>query len=298
MTQTAYLGHPRYLDELERELGAVIARHGRLLLAPGPPRAAAWAQNVWLDTRHARIASIGEGARLLRALQRNWVAYAPVLGGRVRLLAGALPYVAARPVRFPEPAPAAPLGSFTLLSREDLLYSARGSSPFPHGEARFVEDHRAPPNRAYLKLWEAFTWLKEHPRAGETCVDLGSAPGGWTWALATLGARVISVDKAPLAPEVAALPGVEFLRQSAFAIHPDSVGSVAWLVCDVACYPARLLGLLERWLAAGTAERIVATVKLQGSGDPDALRALGGIPGARIRHLWHNRHELTWAWRA
>ena len=63
----------------------------------------------------------------------------------------------------------------------------------------------APPNRAYLKLWEALTLAANMPdgrmpRPGELCLDLGSSPGGWSWVLQKLGARVISVDKAPLDP--------------------------------------------------------------------------------------------------
>ena len=41
-----------------------------------------------------------------------------------------------------------------------------------------------------------------------------------------MGARVISVDKAPLAPEVASLPGIEYRRESAFALGPDAAGPV------------------------------------------------------------------------
>jgi len=47
--RTAYLAAKGYVDELAHELGAVERRHGRLLIASGPPRTAAWAANVWLD---------------------------------------------------------------------------------------------------------------------------------------------------------------------------------------------------------------------------------------------------------
>jgi Predicted SAM-dependent methyltransferase len=59
--------------------------------------------------------------------------------------------------------------------------------------------------------------------------------------LAKLGARVIAVDKAPLDPAVAALPGVEIRQASAFALDPAEIGPVDWLFSDVICYPARLL---------------------------------------------------------
>ena len=59
---TAYRAAERYIDELERELGAVESRHGRLLTLPGLPRPAAWAANVWLDPRQITIASISDAA--------------------------------------------------------------------------------------------------------------------------------------------------------------------------------------------------------------------------------------------
>jgi 23S rRNA (cytidine2498-2'-O)-methyltransferase len=110
-----------------------------------------------------------------------------------------------------------------------------------------------------------------------------------------LGARVIAVDKAPLDPAVARLPGVEWRGESAFAIAPESLPPVDWLFSDVACYPERLLRLVERWRASGRARRFVCTIKLQGETDHAAVRAFAAIPGASVAHLFHNKHELTWA---
>ncbi|MEW5729560.1 MAG: SAM-dependent methyltransferase [Pseudomonadota bacterium] len=295
MTLTAYLAPEGFEDDLRAELGDVAEQHGRLMLAPGPARAVAWAQNVWFDPVRIPIASIGEGARALKAVQRNWWPYAPTLHRRTALMVDKLPKVSARPLVFGQPAPTAPLGSFTLLDEHTLLASARCSSPFPNGEVRFVEDKAGPPNRAYLKLWEAFTVLGVHPAPGETCLDLGACPGGWTWVLAGLGARVTAVDKAPLDPRVAAMPGVTVLAGSAFGLDPRQAGPVDWLFSDVICYPSRLLALVRRWIEAGAARNFVCTVKFQGETDFESLRAFGEIPGARLLHLFHNKHEVTWA---
>jgi 23S rRNA (cytidine2498-2'-O)-methyltransferase len=62
----------------------------------------------------------------------------------------------------------------------------------------------------------------------------------------------------------------------------------------VVCYPARLLGLAERWLAAGTCRRLVCTIKFQGATDHETARRFAAIPGSRLLHLHHNKHELTW----
>jgi 23S rRNA (cytidine2498-2'-O)-methyltransferase len=205
-----------------------------------------------------------------------------------------LPTVSAKPLAFPSQVPTAPLGSWTLLDPATLLASPRCSSPFPNGEAVFVEDRAAPPSRAYLKLWEALTLMGEHPVPGERCLDLGSSPGGWTWVLASLGASVISVDKAPLDPRVAAMPGVETRQQSAFALDPREVGPIDWLCSDVICYPERLLRLVETWLEAGTCRRFVCTVNFQGTTDHATARAFAALPNSRLMHLSHNKHELTW----
>ena len=295
---TAYLAAAGFVDELLAELGDVIAVHDRLVIAAGPPRPAAWAQNRWFEPEEIAVRSIKDAARALRSRQRNWALYAFQLHRRAALIEAELPKVSAKKLVFPAPAPRAPLGSWTLLAPDRLLAAARCDSPFPNGEAGFVEDRSGPPNRAYLKLWEALTWLGEVPRPGQRCLDLGSSPGGWSWVVARLGATVIAVDKAALAPAVAALPGVEFRQGSAFALDPAAAGPLDWWFCDVVCYPSRLLALVRRWLAGGQVARMVATVKFQGVTDHATARAFAAIPGSELRHLSHNKHELTWFWRA
>lgn len=292
---TGYLAPEGFVEDLLAELGpAVAAVHGRLVLAPGPPRPAAWVANLWHAPQRLAIASIGDAARQLRAIQRNWALYAHGHHRRAALIEERLPKVSAKPLTFGAPAPSAPLGAWTLLDAGTVLAAARCSSPFPNGEVRFVEDRLAPPSRAYLKLWELFTLLGERPGPGDLCLDLGSSPGGWTWVLQQLGARVISVDKAPLDPRVAALPGIEFRQDSAFALDPKDVSGINWLFSDVVCYPRRLLALVERWLAAGACRRFVCTIKFQGPTDHETARRFAAIPGSRLLHLHHNKHELTW----
>jgi 23S rRNA (cytidine2498-2'-O)-methyltransferase len=303
-TRTAYLAAEGFVTELAHELGEVEFANERLLLAPGPPRPAAWAQNIWLDPVMIPVASIGDAARHLRAIQRNWAAYAPRHHRRAMLIQERLPSVSGKPLVFGQPMPAAPLGSWTLLDPNTVLAAPRCTSRFPNGEVRFVEDRTGPPSRAYLKLWEALTLVGTHPGPGDVCLDLGSSPGGWSWALQRMGARVISVDRAPLDPAVALLPGIEHRRESAFALDPASIGpasigpaaigKVDWLFCDVVCYPARLLALVERWLASGACRRFVCTVKFQGATDYDTAARFAAIPASALRHLFHNKHELTW----
>ncbi len=93
---------------------------------------------------------------------------------------------------------------------------------------------------------------------------------------------------------IARLPGIEYRRASAFALDPLSVGAVDWLFSDVVCYPERLLALVQKWLAAASVRRFVCTVKFQGATDFETARRFAAIPGSRLLHLHHNKHELTW----
>jgi 23S rRNA (cytidine2498-2'-O)-methyltransferase len=295
---TGYLAPDGFLDELLHELGpAVAAVHGRLVLAGGPARAVAWADNIWRDPVHIPVSSIGDAAKKLRAIQRNWALYSCAQHRRAALIAAKLPKVSAKPLAFGAPAPTAPLGSWSLITPDTLIASPRCTRPFPNGEARFVED-RSAPSRAYLKLWELFTLTGVRTQPGELCLDLGASPGGWTWVLARLGARVISVDKAALDPSLTDLAGITYRRQSAFALTPAEIGPVDWLFSDVICYPKRLLGLVHKWLEAGTVGAFVCTLKFQGATDFEAMRGFAAIPGSRLLHLHHNKHELTWIYPA
>ncbi|ODT15051.1 MAG: methyltransferase [Kaistia sp. SCN 65-12] len=294
---TAYLAADGFEAQLREELArrgvAIAAVHGRLLVAEGPAVHAAWAANVWHDCIDLPVASIGTAAKSLRDIQRNWAMYAPLHHRRAALIQERLPHVSARPVVFPAAAPTAPLGSWTLLAPDRMLAAPRCSSPFANGEVDLVEDKVGPPSRAYLKLWEALVRLRRWPQPGERCLDLGASPGGWTWVLAKLGAGVVAIDKAPLDPRVAAMSGVEWRGESAFALEPASIGPVDWLFSDVICYPARLLRLVERWRATGQVKNFVCTIKFQGETDHETAEAFAALPGAEVLHLHNNKHELT-----
>lgn len=288
-----HIAPPGLEGVVAEEIAQPLAWRGRLFVAEPQARPVYFAQVSWPEARVLPIASVKDGVRQLRAIQRNWWLFRTGHDRRAKTIAGHLPAVKAPPLAFGEVAPTAPLGGWSLVAPDTILAGAATTSPFPSGEAQLAEDKAGPPNRAYLKLVEALALLGRWPAPGETALDLGASPGGWSWVLAQAGARVWAVDKAPLDAGVARLPGVVSRQDSAFALDPRSEGPVDWLVADIACYPRRLLGLVESWLAAGAARTIVATVKFQGATDHAAVDALAALPGAELRHLWHNKHELT-----
>ena len=275
-------------EDLVRRGAGPLVWHGRMALSGEAPVATPWAQDIGTAPVELGAASVKVAADALRGMQRNWAGYAFGQHRRMALIEARLPPVKAAALAFPAAPPGSHLGMWTLLEADRLLASPTTGNPVPRGEWRFVEDRVGPPSRAYLKLWEALTRLGAHPGPGDVCMDLGASPGGWTWVLAQLGAEVTAVDKAPLDPAIAAMPGVTQAIESAFALEARALD---WLVCDVIAYPARILALLERWLPV--ARRVVCTVKFQGATDHEAVDRILGLPGVRVVHLFHNKHELT-----
>lgn len=254
-----------------------------------------WTRTQWLEPFLLEFDSITQAAKTLKAIQRNWAPYPSSFARRTALIAEALPHLPSKPKTFPFELPSAPMGGFTLLDEHLLLGSALCTSPFPNGEFSFVEDKVGPPSRAYRKLWEALVLAGRLPRPGESCLDAGASPGGWTWALAKLGAKVLAVDRAALAESVAAMPGVSYLRHDAFTLRPKELGPVDWLCSDVICYPEALYEWVQAWRESGLARNFICTIKMQGPDyDSATVAKFASIPGSRVLHLWHNRHELTW----
>src|ERR1700741_1678074 len=73
---TGYLAPEGFPPELVEELGGVGREtYDRLVLAPALVAPVAWAANVWHDPVFIEIASIGDEANKLRAIQRNWALY-------------------------------------------------------------------------------------------------------------------------------------------------------------------------------------------------------------------------------
>jgi 23S rRNA (cytidine2498-2'-O)-methyltransferase len=267
--RTGFLVRARAPGPLE---GAVEA------LAPRLARAGPVSLRVWsADTDEGR--QLVEPARTLETALRA----APGVQHRDD---GATP--------FAEVALVGPPGAWTAVL--GIVSRAEAVSWSPAGRQRMHRTGDAP-SRAGLKLEEAWTLLGLWPSAGETCVDLGAAPGGWTARALDHGARVVAVDRAALAPEVARHPRLKHVRTSAFAYQPDD--PVDWLLCDMAWRPLEVAALLARWGREGWAVHLVANLKLPMRDKVPTLvraRALleeAGWKAVRMRQLYHDRDEVT-----
>jgi 23S rRNA (cytidine2498-2'-O)-methyltransferase len=166
----------------------------------------------------------------------------------------------------------------------------------PQGRARMkVAGDR--PSRAARKVEEALDWLGLAPSAGELCVDLGAAPGGWSWSLLGRRARVLAIDPAELRPDVARHPRLTHVKASAFTYAPDE--TVDWLFCDMAWRPREAAQMLAKWARKRWARILVANLKLPMKQKAEMVRELreilhgGGWQRVRSRQLYHDRDEIT-----
>lgn len=172
-------------------------------------------------------------------------------------------------------------------------------SLFAGGQSR-VRRPEGAPSRSAHKLAEALVWLGHGPEAGEACVDLGAAPGGFSQVLAERRCQVVAVDLGKLEPAVAAR--VRYVHMNAFHFVPDE--PVDWVVCDMAYRPLEVAALLARWGRQGWARFLVANFKLPMKKRVELLSRvrevleLGGWTGLRVKQLYHDRDEVTlFAWR-
>jgi 23S rRNA (cytidine2498-2'-O)-methyltransferase len=186
-------------------------------------------------------------------------------------------------------------GFFSFAPAEVRARLRRSMSRFPGGLVDVADDPR-PPSRAYRKLLEAEIRLGARIGRGETCVDLGAAPGGWSHVALSRGACVVAVDRSPLAPELMAHPGLEFARGDAFKFTPER--PVDWLLSDVIATPDRALDLVDRWVGGRLCRRFVVTVKFKGDADYPEVERLKAILDARgaefeVRRMCNNKNEVT-----
>ena len=297
-TLTGYLAPEGFEQDLKTELDlmkiVIISQHERLFLCEGKAQDVVFAQDTWQRVEVLPYNSISNAAELLKSRARRWSHYSLSHHRRGELILDKVPSAKIKKYDFLEEIPKTTIGVFSLLSESEMIVSGETSCPLPFGEINFNEDKVNPPSRAYLKLWELFTLYGYKPEAGMKVIDVGSCPGGWTWVLQTVGASVVSVDKAPLDPRIAALPNIEFKQESAFGLRPQHVGQLNWFFSDIICYPDKLLELVTRWKESGLVDNFACTIKFQKPTDFETLFKFKAIPGSKVVHLSCNKHEVTW----
>ncbi len=187
-------------------------------------------------------------------------------------------------------------------------YSLAGNrSPFVGGVPRLRLPASAP-SRSALKLeeaWKVFLpkerWL-DYLGGGKKAVDLGAAPGGWTWQLVRQGMMVTAVDNGPMNPELMASGHVEHVEADGYAWRPKR--AVDWMVCDIVDKPRRTARMAVDWMSEKLCRYTVFNLKLPMKKRYEewlvcreilvqGLEDAGLHCQLKARHLYHDREEIT-----
>lgn len=289
-----YVVKPEFVSALCSEIapGATVVED--LVFSTKKNAKVCFAQDIWLEPQIVSFQSISEAVKILKQAGKFWYLHPLSHVRRSRLIEEQLRQFSSLEQTFPLKEGIPDIGVFCLLDNNTLVFSAKRLKKWPHGKCYFIEDKINPPNRAYLKLWEALSLLPKYPKPCELALDLGASPGGWTYVMQSLGTEVTAVDKALLDNNIAKLPRVHYLQQSAFALEPSKLDrTYDWVLSDVACYPNRAFVLINKWIESGRAKQMIFTIKLQGAIDWETIKQFQAIPNSAIINLFYNKHEVT-----
>ena len=203
-----------------------------------------------------------------------------------------------------------PVAQLLLLSGDSgyVGYYYRSKGPkAPNGLMR-LKFPRGAPSRSTLKLEEAWhhfipadQWASRL-RPGMRAVDLGAAPGGWTWQLVRQSLFVDAVDNGPMNAELLDSGQVTHHRLDGFRYQPSQ--PVDWLVCDIADKPKKVAALILKWALNGWFGEAVFNIKLpmkqRYAAVVECSKHIGeGLDAAGINYtlhfkqLYHDREEVT-----
>ncbi|GLS26333.1 23S rRNA (cytidine(2498)-2'-O)-methyltransferase RlmM [Marinibactrum halimedae] len=181
------------------------------------------------------------------------------------------------------------------------------SSPWVMGIPRLKVPREAP-SRATLKLEEAWhTFIPEQQwgdriAGGMRAVDLGAAPGGWTWQLVNRGMFVTAVDNGPMAESLMQSGLVTHERVDGFVYEPKR--SVRWMVCDIADKPRRTASMIAKWMTERWCTECVFNLKLPMQNRYQELQQCRQLIESEceergvghelhFKQLYHDREEVT-----
>lgn len=183
--------------------------------------------------------------------------------------------------------------------------------PWPGG-VQHVPPPPEAPSRAWCKIEEALRWADLEPQPRDIAVEIGSSPGGASYALLARGLDVHGIDPGVMHPDVLGFEGPHGNR---FVHHHMPAAEVErrnlphryqWLLLDVNLAPMVALRYVERFvaLAHGGLCGAVLTLKLNDDGVFAALPRLLervrklGPSQVRVTQLPSHRSEvaaiLTW----
>jgi 23S rRNA (cytidine2498-2'-O)-methyltransferase len=197
------------------------------------------------------------------------------------------------------------------LSGKEAIFGfsiAHNSSAYTMGIPR-LKFPSASPSRSTLKLDEAFLHFiprderDERLSSGMNAVDLGAAPGGWTYQLVRRGMMVTAIDNGPMAQSLMDTGQVKHRMMDGFKYKPMKK-NVDWLVCDMIEKPQRVAKLMAEWLLNGYCKEAIFNLKLpmkgryqQVTNDLQAIKDAFSEHKVKYelyaKHLYYDREEIT-----
>ncbi len=177
----------------------------------------------------------------------------------------------------------------------DFNKVAVGINFFYNGQRRMADDSVAP-SRSYLKVEEAYGISGNSPGEGDIVVDLGAAPGGWSYSAAKRGAISYAIDNGPLKGGAKDNNHIIHLKSDAFKYVPEQ--KIDWLFCDMVEEPHRIIEIIEQWFTQRRCRAFVINFKF-GHVNPITLideiekNSIINKTEYTLIHLYHDRDELT-----
>ena len=164
------------------------------------------------------------------------------------------------------------------------------------------------PSRSTLKLEEAWHWFipknewEARLSAGMRAVDLGAAPGGWTWQLVKRHMMVEAIDNGPMKGDLMESGQVVHHEVDGFKFSPSK--KAHWMVCDMAESPIKVAERMAQWIANDWCSETIFNLKLPMKKRfievQKCIELIEGIIAKSemnvkisFKHLYHDREEIT-----
>lgn len=286
----------KFNQELEKELLVknikIFLKTEKLFIITTTDEKIIWAQDHWRDCHSALPDK--ELQLKLKDLDIFAYHYKTEKNKPIESLLGRLKHIPEKRIQFPIKKKFN-FKYFVWTTFEDVvIYSLTPDKVYPVGWHEFEEDKDFPPNRAYLKLWEVFATQNFKIKPDDCAIEIGAAPGGWSWVLSQYFKKVYTFDRADLAPQVKKIKNINHIIGDAFKIDPDEYSDCTWFFSDLICTPEKILETIEFWLGKSRVKNFVCTIKFKGDTPFEVIDKLLKIPDSNIVRLYHNKNEVTW----
>lgn len=180
-----------------------------------------------------------------------------------------------------------------------------GHSPYSGGRPDILLPTESP-SRAYLKLEEAILNFQAPVRRGDIAVEIGSAPGGASYALLQRGVSVVGIDPAEMSETVLKFKSAsgarfEHIKEPVNRVPREILpAKVEWLLLDMNVEPRITVFAVDR-LATRMIDSLMGiflTIKLNRWEIADEIPGMlehvkvMGMVRVRVAQLSHHRQEL------